>query len=558
MKAVCRLSGESFEVSAADICQLEKYGPIIDGKKYGLPLPKLSPLERRRRRLSFRNERRLYHRKCSLTGKELISVYSPEKTFPVYGQSEWWSDSWDATAYGRDFNSSKSFFEQFAALQKVVPRVALINSNSFNCDYTNLAADNKNCYILIESSNNQDCHYSYWMQRCRDCLDCSFDYDCELCYELTDSFNCYNTHFSQGCKSCHDCAFLQDCQSCSNCFGCINLRNKSYCLFNRQCSKDEYFQQLKDYSLSSYRGILKAKREAQQLFQNEIRRHANVFRAENCSGDYISNSKDCHSCFHAFEAQDCRYGVHVWRNSKDNMDVDTCGRDAELNYECINTGISAYNNLFCNQCWSTSDLLYCDMCQSSRNCFGCIGLRNKSYCILNKQYSRSEYEAKVAQIIELMRVTGEWGEFFPFELSPYGYNETSAAECYPLTQIQALELGCKWKEEDRSSGYKGRVYEIPDLVSDLDDDVTRAILTCVETAKPYKLISQELAFYRKLSIAPPRVAPECRHQTRMSLRHPMILHQRSCDVCQTIVSSPYAPSSSQRIACERCYEAAVG
>jgi hypothetical protein len=71
------------------------------------------------------------------------------------------------------------------------------------------------------------------------------------------------------------------------------------------------------------------------------------------------------------------------------------------------------------------------------NCFGCISLRNKSYCILNKQYSKEEYEKLVPQIIEKMQADGERGEFFDPSLSSFGYNETVAQEYFPLTRDEA-------------------------------------------------------------------------------------------------------------------------
>ena len=39
-----------------------------------------------------------------------------------------------------------------------------------------------------------------------------------------------------------------------------------------------------------------------------------------------------------------------------------------------------------------------------------------------------------------MKSTGEWGEFFPHELSPFGYNETVAQEYFPLNEAQAKDL----------------------------------------------------------------------------------------------------------------------
>ncbi|MBU0627024.1 hypothetical protein KKG31_00015 [Patescibacteria group bacterium] len=44
-----------------------KVSPIIAGKKYLIPAPTLCPDCRQQRRISFRNERSLYKRKCDLT-----------------------------------------------------------------------------------------------------------------------------------------------------------------------------------------------------------------------------------------------------------------------------------------------------------------------------------------------------------------------------------------------------------------------------------------------------------------------------------------------------------
>jgi hypothetical protein len=88
------------------------------------------------------------------------------------------------------------------------------------------------------------------------------------------------------------------------------------------------------------------------------------------------------------------------------MDVDTVGYNSFLMYECINTALDAYKNLFCIRCWSgCSNLIYCFNCDSSSNCFGCIGLRGKSYCIFNVQYTKEEYEGIVAKIIAKMLAT---------------------------------------------------------------------------------------------------------------------------------------------------------
>jgi spore coat polysaccharide biosynthesis protein SpsF (cytidylyltransferase family) len=89
--------------------------------------------------MSLKNDRCLYKRICDATGKEIISIFSPDKPYKVYHQSEWWSDKWDGIDYGEDFNFNKSFFEQFQELVMNVPRIALMNYNSENSEYANYA-----------------------------------------------------------------------------------------------------------------------------------------------------------------------------------------------------------------------------------------------------------------------------------------------------------------------------------------------------------------------------------------------------------------------------------
>lgn len=94
--------------------------------------------------------------------------------------------------------------------------------------------------------------------------------------------------------------------------------------------------------------------------------------------------------------------------------------------------------LFCNESWdSNKNLIYCDQCMFSSDLFGCCGIRHGKNAILNKNYSQAEYEILCGKIIDHMQSTGEWGEFFPLTLSPFGYNETVAEDYFPISEIEA-------------------------------------------------------------------------------------------------------------------------
>ena len=121
----------------------------------------------------------------------------------------------------------------------------------------------------------------------------------------------------------------------------------------------------------------------------------------------MHNTKNCNVSYDVYDAENCRYGEHVWRNAKNIMDVSTVGRDAQRIYESINTGIGATNNLFCAICRSSSNMIYCQECFNCQDCFGSVGLKNQQYCIFNKQYSKETYQQEVAKIIQTMQQTNE-------------------------------------------------------------------------------------------------------------------------------------------------------
>ncbi|MEI6774579.1 MAG: hypothetical protein WCL18_07525 [bacterium] len=138
-------------------------------------------------------------------------MYSPDKPFKIYEQSTWWSDGWNPMDYAKDFDFSKSLFEQFEELIYNTPKSNILNRDSQNSEYTNNCFSNKNTYLLIESSNNEDSYYSYWLQQSQSCMDCSFVNNSNNCYETIDSNNCSNVYYSDNCFECVDSLMISDC-----------------------------------------------------------------------------------------------------------------------------------------------------------------------------------------------------------------------------------------------------------------------------------------------------------------------------------------------------------
>ncbi len=86
----CRVSGQDFPLMQSDIDFFQAVSPVFAGKKYLIPTPSLCPDLRHMRRMCFRNDRSLYHAKCSATGKNILSMFAPEKGYTVYERNYWW------------------------------------------------------------------------------------------------------------------------------------------------------------------------------------------------------------------------------------------------------------------------------------------------------------------------------------------------------------------------------------------------------------------------------------------------------------------------------------
>lgn len=528
-------------------------------KELRIPTPTHCPACREQRRLAWRNERVLYARKCDATGNNILSVFSPDKPFLVYHNDAWYSDNWDPLSYGRDFDFNLSFFEQFEALMKVVPQLALSATGNQNCEYVNQAGWNKNCYLIFEGDYDEGCLYGNNIQECRDSLDMLKGFRCELCYECINCDSCYDLKFSEDSVTCSDSWFLKSCIGCKNCFGCVNLRNKEYYFFNQKCGREEYESKLAALQLEKRGSIENVKKSFRQFVVQCPQKNIHGVQNENSTGDYLSYTQNCHDCYDLLNSQDCAYVTNS-RNMKKVHDVTVFGasKGAEYCFDCHEIGEGVRNVLFCDQVWGgVYDTYYSKLClNGSHDLFGCVGLRRAEYCILNKQYTKEEYETLVLRIIDHMKRTGEWGQFLPAAISPFAYNETLAQEYYPLNQENALEQGFRWKSVENKEPTP-RTYGLPESIGDTKDDVLGAVLLCESCNKNYKLIAAELKFYRTMKLPVPVKCQECRHLDRTHLRNPRQLWERTCADCGVEIKTSYAPGRPERVLCEACYLKAV-
>ena len=540
-------------------------------EKIKVPPPTWCPECRQLRRYAWRNERTLYRRNCDLCGKSTVTIYSSNKPHKVYCNECWWGDGWDFASYGRDFDFSRPFFEQFRELQLQVPRMALLNKRSVNSEYTNHSGDNKNVYMTFSTFDCENIYYSTWMMKnCRDCTDCSYVYEAgERLYEVIDSRKSYQCQYSLLLKDCVSCLYSYDLHGCSNCFMCSDLRGKSYCFKNVQYSREEYLKKISEYDLGSHivrEGLYK---EWLDMLQSAVHRYRISERTVNSTGNLLFDTRNMIS---SFDQDKCEDGKHMYSNLevRTSMDMYHVGYGVELGYECHGCTRTA-NCQFCHLCYDNMNVMYSDTCQNSQNLFGCVSVKKGEYMILNKKYEKGEYKKLKEEIITHMKKTGEFGEFFPPRISPVCYNETQGNFYLPMARAEVLAKGWQWQDEMPGTFGKETVNpdKIPDKISDISDAITKEVLKCMSCSKNYNIVPFELSFYRRENVPIPRLCPNCRYKRRFDLRLPRKLWSGSCQCeiethphhldirCPSTFETPYDPQYSQKVYCEQCYNKEV-
>ncbi|MFA6189892.1 MAG: hypothetical protein WC711_00015 [Candidatus Staskawiczbacteria bacterium] len=521
-------------------------------EKMKVPAPTWCPDCRTIRRMVWRNERTFYKRKCDATGVDMLSIIAPDLPYKVYETGYWRSDAWDPMSYGRDFDFSKPFFEQFNKLLIEIPHPNLVQKNVVDSHYA-IGLNLKNCYFVFGSDGAEDSAYLFSpILRVKDCFDLHSVNDVEHCYDSVDIEKSSGLRFCQNCINCSDSWLLYDCRNCQNCFGCVGLRNKNYYIFNKSYSREDYYKELDRISPNTIEGLQNAKAKFSELKLITPRKYASIQKSDHVTGDDILNSKNCIYCFGAKnDTQNCKYGFRLI-NAKDGYDATIAWNGAEQFYEVVS--VTAQRIIGSYVVWGGFDIEYSYNCYDCNNIFGCVGLRSKSYCILNKQYTKEEYEALVPEIIlqmqklkfkDSMQRIYSYGDFFPMEFSLYAYNETIAQDHFFKTKEEVSQMGLRWRQsEEKQYSLAEGIYECEHKGKCAD-----------HCAKAFRVVPQEMQFLKKMGIPLPHLCPFCRQAERIRLKNPLHLWHRNCmkSGCQNEFETPYSPERKEIIYCETCY-----
>ena len=416
-------------------------------------------------------------------------------------------------AYGKDFDGSQSVFTQLQQLYKEVPKYYSFQMRwGDNTEFADVVRWSKNVYLsyftVFESEN---VFYSMIVrEKCVNIYNSVMVFkQCENVYEsswITESFNIFHSRYI---KNSSNIWFSNNLIWCHNCFGCAHLEQQSYCIFNEQYSKEDYQTKVAQ--------LRKEHHNYPQRIKATYWPGTNM-GSNSVTWDFIIDSNNVENWLFSYNCTDARNVVFCWGEHGDEDFCDVFvwwAWQAKHFYAVQWSGNSEH--IYCSNLALGNNLYYSHTMEDCSYCFGCMWLKNKHYHIFNKPYTKDERHQKVDEICTQM--DNEWilGDFFPWFINPFYFNDTAAylidpsftkeeatAQWYlrrdkPITVdipegVQTVHVNELGKFESTDSLWKHSI----------SDDILRKVIVD-DNWNAYRIIPMELEFLSKHGLPLPRL-----------------------------------------------------
>ena len=320
--------------------------------------------------------------------------------------------------------SGKSFFELLHDIVRDKSFPSMRHLHAENSDYADVVINSQNAYLSNTVITN--CENVIYSTSVKDNSRNVFESmmvrnNCDSVFSSRSIINSYNIFYSISIHNCSNIWFCHNMIGCSECLYCDHLENVSYYIHNKAFSKEDY---MREKSL-----LLQKKETFSDTYQNLLTVPWDNLICTNTAGksniecQSISNSYYCYNVHHGRNL--FLHGSTKW--AENAFDCFTGWSPRIINFYGV---CSSWNceNIYCSGTideWS-SNIYYSMYLGACSFCLGCIGLQNKSYCILNKQYSKEERYEKIDEIFAQMERDWTLGDFFPWSMCPFYFNDTAA------------------------------------------------------------------------------------------------------------------------------------
>ncbi|MFH1315040.1 MAG: hypothetical protein ABIH67_01455 [Candidatus Uhrbacteria bacterium] len=549
---VCALTGEKWMMDEEEISWY---------KKFNVPPHPWSPLTRMKQLASFYTIYQFWYQKHPETGKDIVTGVHPGSGWKVLPDKEW---------FDRDFadnnfepNLSLPVFEQMAKFKEMIPmpatKVVEVPENSLSL--ASLGETNDFFTLAVRGQNN--C-YAIDALDLESSLDIVVGSSISNSYQVTQSHRIHNSKFIYYCFDCINSLFLFDCRNCENCFGATNKRYKKYLWFNEQLTQDEYEKRIAEVDLSCRSKMKEWKDKFDQFMQEQGIWPENF--NEHCTnvvGEFTRNAIDCKYIFGGTDGpyRDMYQILYAYGNCND------CAWSAapvsSNNTYLINTSVSSAQVKFCMNVKECQDCEYCFYSYNCESCFGCVGLRNKKYHIFNKEYNEDDYWQMIDQIKCHMLENGEYGNFFPTHFSTAYFPYAGGWAYYNCDEEEGKRLGALQYELE-AFGATGPTPDpdfvvesshVPNCLVDLDAERwSKKHLFDSQFGRRFRLLTQEIDFYKKHKLAPPNRHFIFRIRKLLKEQNSAVFSKTVCGSCNKSVTLTINFARPHRkIYCRECY-----
>ncbi len=410
-----------------------------------------------------------------------------------------------------EYDFTKTFFENFADLYRSIKLPAIINIWSENSDFSEISIFVKNAYLSFTTvSGCENILYSVNIKdNSRNVLNSVMVWDsCENVYMSSWIIKSSSVFYSQNIVNSRDIWFSTNLVWCSECISCSNVENVSYQISNKQYTKDEYLTKKKE--------LLSNPSWFDSLYQKSKVKSTNIWSKDTIwtCNFYCEN---LNSWAYNYKVIDWKNVVLVWLPTWNKNIYDTYNAGSPIWSDMYWVMAAWWEHIYMtlhNNNWTNN--FYSILLDECSFCLWCVWLKNKSYCIFNKQYSQEEWFNMVDKIFASMEQSGELGEFFPATMNPYYFNDT-VASLFDLwfSKQEVINKWFLWRDEevkvdipttldkigvDELSGFEwfdsdGKWY--------IDNDVMNKVVVD-KFWNSYRFVPMEIEFLKRYNLPLPR------------------------------------------------------
>ncbi len=388
------------------------------------------------------------------------------------------------------YTSHKSFMEQFQELFVQTPVPSFHHfSWTENCDYANHVSNTKNGYLSFHATGEcEDVYYSLstkiWSKNIFNSIMSRIH--SENIYQSIGVIQSYNIFYSKYIKDSNNLRFCTNCLGCDDCLLCNDLQNKKYHIRNEPLTKDDYFEQ-KAKILAQKNKFISAYAQLNRVAQNRS--------SINCSGNFITDSEDVQDGYFSHFVKHGKNIIFGWHEDglvnafssflvsggRDYYGVCAIGWDTE----------DAYCSISLRKC---SQIYYSYFLEWCSFCLWCVGLKNRQFCILNKQYSKEDWYATVWEIFIQMENDWVLGQFFSAKINPFCYNDSAAILFHELDKQTATKQWFLWRDDPIKAQISGNAISAHN--GDFDESICDKIIKDID-GNMYTIQKWEYSFLQK-------------------------------------------------------------